>query len=53
MKVNGKKMPFETISRMGEEGIRENGGGGEFKYDIFDIRTFVNTTKYPYNNKMK
>jgi hypothetical protein len=26
-----------------------NGGGGEFKYDIFDIvRTFVNATMYPH-----
>jgi hypothetical protein len=37
MNVNGKKIPFETISQMGEEGIRENGGEGEFKYDIVYI----------------
>jgi hypothetical protein len=31
------------------EGIKENGGGGEFKYDEFNIlRTFLNTTMYPY-----
>jgi hypothetical protein len=29
------------------EEIKENGGGSEFKYDIFDIRTFVNATVYP------
>jgi hypothetical protein len=29
-------IPAETISGMGEEGIQESGGGGEFKYDIFD-----------------
>jgi hypothetical protein len=27
----------ETIPGMGEKGMKENGGGGEFKYDIFDI----------------
>jgi hypothetical protein len=27
--------------------MKENGGGGEFKYDTFDIRTFVNATMYP------
>jgi hypothetical protein len=31
-------IPVETIAGMGwGERIRENGGGGEFKYDIFDI----------------
>jgi hypothetical protein len=36
---------------MGKRGIKENGGGGgEFKYDIFDtlLRTFVNVTMYPH-----
>jgi hypothetical protein len=28
---------FETIPGMGVEGINENEGGDEFKYDIFDI----------------
>jgi hypothetical protein len=28
----------------GEGGIKE----GEFKYEIFDIRTFVNATEYPH-----
>jgi hypothetical protein len=28
-------IPVETILGMGE-GIKENGRGGEFKYDIFD-----------------
>jgi hypothetical protein len=32
-----KKIPVETIPGMGEGGIKENGRGGEFKYDIFDI----------------
>jgi hypothetical protein len=27
----------EIISGMGEGEIKENGGGGEFKYDRFDI----------------
>jgi hypothetical protein len=30
-------MPVETIPGMGEEVMKENGGRGEFKYDIFDI----------------
>jgi hypothetical protein len=38
MNTNRRKIPVETIFRMGiKEGIKENGGGGEFKYDIFDI----------------
>jgi hypothetical protein len=28
--------PVETILGMGEGRIKENGGGGEFKYDIVD-----------------
>jgi hypothetical protein len=31
--VNGKMTPVETIPGMG----KENGGGEEFNYDIFDI----------------
>jgi hypothetical protein len=31
-----KMISVETIPGMGL-GIKENGGGGEFKYDIFDI----------------
>jgi hypothetical protein len=30
-----RMIPVETILGMG--GIMENGGGGEFKYDVFDI----------------
>jgi hypothetical protein len=30
-------IPIETIPRKGEMGIKENGGGGEFKYNIFGI----------------
>jgi hypothetical protein len=31
-----------------EKGIKENGGGGEFKYDNiwYIVRTFVNATMY-------
>jgi hypothetical protein len=37
MYVNGKMRPVETISGMEVKGgIKENGGGGEFEYDIFD-----------------
>jgi hypothetical protein len=34
---------------MGGGGIKENGGGGKFKYDIFDrlLRTFVNASPQP------
>jgi hypothetical protein len=35
MYVNGKMRPVETIPGMG--GIKESDGGGELKYDIFDI----------------
>jgi hypothetical protein len=35
MYVNGKIRPAETAPGVGE-GIRENDGGGEFKWDIFD-----------------
>jgi hypothetical protein len=30
-----------------ERGTKENNGGVELKYDIFDIRTFVDATMYP------
>jgi hypothetical protein len=33
MKIE-KMTPIETISGMGRGRIKENGGGGEFKYDI-------------------
>jgi hypothetical protein len=36
MYVNGKMKPVETIPGM-EGGIKESNGGGEFKYDVFDI----------------
>jgi hypothetical protein len=36
MYVNGKMIPIETVSGIGEGGIEENDGGGEFKCDIFD-----------------
>jgi hypothetical protein len=29
--------PIETIPNMGKEGIKENGGRGEFKYATFDM----------------
>jgi hypothetical protein len=31
------KNAAETIPGMGVRGMKENGGGSEFKYDIFDI----------------
>jgi hypothetical protein len=36
MYVKGKMIYLETILGMREGVIKENGGGGEFKYDIFD-----------------
>jgi hypothetical protein len=37
MYVNAKMRPAETIPGMGGRRIKENGGRGELKYDIFDI----------------
>jgi hypothetical protein len=37
MYVNGKMRLVETVPVMGEGGMKENGEGCEFKYDIFDI----------------
>jgi hypothetical protein len=36
MYVNRKLIPVEIIPGMGRAGIKENGGVGEFKCDIFD-----------------
>jgi hypothetical protein len=36
MYVNGKMSPVKLFQEWREEGIRENGGGGKFKHDIFD-----------------
>jgi hypothetical protein len=36
MYVNAKMIPVETVPGVGGEGIKENGGEGELKYDIFD-----------------
>jgi hypothetical protein len=39
---------------MGEGWMKENGGGGEFKYDIFDILwTFTSVTMYPHQHNTK
>jgi hypothetical protein len=35
--VNGKVISVDTILGMGGRSVKENGGGGEFKYDMFDI----------------
>jgi hypothetical protein len=35
MYANKKIRPVETILGMGEKGIKESDGVGEFKYDIF------------------
>jgi hypothetical protein len=34
MYINGKLIPVETIPGMGGGGMKENGEGDEFKYDI-------------------
>jgi hypothetical protein len=36
MYVNVNTIPLEIIPGMGGGGIKESGGGGEFKHDIFD-----------------
>jgi hypothetical protein len=36
MYVNRKRIPNETNPGMGEWGTKENDGGDEFNYDIFD-----------------
>jgi hypothetical protein len=46
--------PVETIPGIGGGMIKENDGGGEFKYSIFDIvRTFANATIYCQHNNKK
>jgi hypothetical protein len=35
MYVNAKMIPVETVQGIGGGGIKESGGGGEFKYVIF------------------
>jgi hypothetical protein len=38
MYVNEKMISVETVPRMGGwMEMKDNGGGGEFKYEIFDI----------------
>jgi hypothetical protein len=34
MYINGKMRPVETILGIVREGIKENGGRGEFNYDL-------------------
>jgi hypothetical protein len=35
--LNGKMVLVETLPGIGVRGMKENGGGGEFKYNIFDV----------------
>jgi hypothetical protein len=37
MYVNAKVIPVKTILGIGGGGIKKNGGGSEFKYDIVNI----------------
>jgi hypothetical protein len=37
MHINGKMISFETIPGIRGGGKKENDGGSEFRYDIFDI----------------
>jgi hypothetical protein len=51
MCINGKMIFVETIQGMVGRGIKENDGGDELKYDVFDIlivRTLINATMYPH-----
>jgi hypothetical protein len=34
-------------------GVKVYDGEGKFKYDIFDITTFINATMYPQHKKKK
>jgi hypothetical protein len=34
--INAKMIPVETVPGIWEGRVKENGGRGEFKYDIFD-----------------
>jgi hypothetical protein len=36
MYVNPKLIPVEVVPGIGGGGVKESGGGDEFKYDIFD-----------------
>jgi hypothetical protein len=45
MYINGKVI-FVNCPGMEVGGMKENGGEGEFKYDI--LRISVNTTMYPH-----
>jgi hypothetical protein len=36
MYVRVKMRLAKTVPGMGEGGVKENNGGGEFKYEIFD-----------------
>jgi hypothetical protein len=49
--INVKMIPVETVPGIRREGNEREHGGGEFKYDIFNIqyivRTFENAIMYP------
>jgi hypothetical protein len=55
MYVNAKMIPAETTPGMGSGGLglKENGRGGEFMYDIFGtlLRTCANAIVYPHTSK--
>jgi hypothetical protein len=48
-----KKRDLLKLFQEWGKGKKENEGGGEFKYDKFDIRIFVNSTMYPQYNKKR
>jgi hypothetical protein len=37
MYLNAKMIPVESVPRIRGGGVKESTGGGEFKYDVFDI----------------
>jgi hypothetical protein len=49
MYVNEKTIPIETIQELWKGWLKENGGGGEFKYATFDISSIVNAIMYPHS----
>jgi hypothetical protein len=34
--INAKMIPVETVQGIRGRGMKENSGGGKFKYDVFD-----------------
>jgi hypothetical protein len=44
---------LKLFHKGGKEEIKENDGGGGFKYNIFDIRIFINAAIYSHSSHNK